>query len=821
MAGYFNSAIAYIFLVIFTFLNGGLFMTQFFVIGRADMRPFFFMLPFFLAVFLPAVSMRLWSEEKRGNTQELLLTFPMRPHELVLGKFFASFVFYLIALLATCPIPILLAMLGRPDLGVILSGYIGAAFLGGFFLAIGIFISGFFRDQIVSFILSMMVCLGFYLLGTEFTAASLDGWIFGFGTFLRTFLGATDHYISFAKGMIDNRDVLYFVVGSSVALVLNGFWIEGRMRPKAASIFTTAALISAGIFLLTNWFVTGIPLGRFDLSDGHMYTVSPATKKILRSLKSPVMVKYYVSPPEKMPTPMKMLEQDVRDKLDELRFASGGRLQYKVFHMDVANVTENMKKAKKEETLEEQLSRKGLEPFQVESIQSDEVGVRLVYSGLTLSYKEKPEEILPRIHSGNLYELEYGIVSKLYRMMLPEIPRIALMAPYQERSMDPNLMALIQQLGGGKMPSNYREDAYEVLQMGLEYEGYPVSRISLNQETPIPSGAKTLAILEPQGLNDRQKYEINRFLCQGGSVFMAVQNYEFNYKPAGGSLELVPKENNPGVNSLLSAWGFSVDPDILADEQSEMINLSGGGRAALLGFSIPIKLPVQILLSDAEMNLKVSITSRLSAFFYLWGSALKIDPSKIKAQSLKVETLLHSTRNSWTVPFQPNAIDPEFLLRSAQSPRGPFPLAILAEGQFADAFQGKKIPAWPSEKTASPEASTPEQAETPLAPEPLKPAPGKLLLIGAATPFQKQLMQGGGHLNFFLNAVDALSLGDDLIGVRSKGPVDRALPKVSAAVKMAARFLTTLLVPILIAVFGFSRAYLRRRVKQLYVKNLT
>ncbi|MFA5160148.1 MAG: ABC transporter permease subunit, partial [Candidatus Omnitrophota bacterium] len=153
LVAYFNSPIAYIFMIIFTLLNGGLFMTQFFLVGRVDMRAFFYTLPFFLSVFLPAVSMRLWAEEKRGNTQELLLTFPMQPHELVLGKFFASFLFYLITLACTFPIPVMLAALGRPDTGAILSGYIGAAFLGGFFLAIGTLVSGFYRDQIVAFIL--------------------------------------------------------------------------------------------------------------------------------------------------------------------------------------------------------------------------------------------------------------------------------------------------------------------------------------------------------------------------------------------------------------------------------------------------------------------------------------------------------------------------------------------------------------------------------------------------------------------------------------------------------------------------------------------
>jgi len=324
-------------------------------------------------------------------------------------------------------------------------------------------------------------------------------------------------------------------------------------------------------------------------------------------------------------------------------------------------------------------------------------------------------------------------------------------------------------------------------------------------------------------LSERQKYEINRFLYQGGSVFMAVQNYEFSYRPsATGSLSLVPKNKEPEVNDLLSHWGFQVDENILADEQSEVISLGGGARAELLGLSIPVKLPVQIRLSDAEMNLNVSITSRLSTFFYMWGSALKIDTKKINEQQLKLETLLTSSKNSWTVPFKKEPMGAASLASQPKSPKGPFPLAVMAEGQFADAFKDQKIPEWAESTPTQPPSTPPEpNATSEKNAPPLQPKPGKLILIGASIPFQKQLMQGGGHLNFFINAMDILTLGDALIGIRSKGPVDRMLPKISATQKMFWRFFATLLVPLLIAILGFGRAYWRRRAKQVYLKSLT
>jgi ABC-type uncharacterized transport system involved in gliding motility auxiliary subunit len=396
------------------------------------------------------------------------------------------------------------------------------------------------------------------------------------------------------------------------------------------------------------------------------------------------------------------------------------------------------------------------------------------------------------------------------------------MAPYTEKSVDPNLMMLLQQLGG-QVPESYRDDPYEYLQLGLESEGYPVARISLNEKSGIPEGTKTLAVVGPSNLSERQKYEIDRFLCGGGSVFMAIQNYEFNYKPEGtGGVELVPSEKNPAVNDLLFAWGFQVDTSVLADEQSETITLSGGGRAALLGMSIPVKLPVQILLTDSEMNTRTSITARLSAFFYLWGSALKLDDAKLKEQKLKTETLLHSSHRSWTVPFKSGSMMPQARARNDKSASGPFPLAVLAEGQFADAFKGKTAPPWTSEAPADGALPNPaEEVKKEKTPEPLLPKPGKLLLIGAATPFQKQLMQNGGHLNFFLNAMDVLTLGDALIGIRSKGQVSRVLPKVSAPAKVAWRLFVMFLVPVLIALLGFGRAYMRRRTKQLYLKSLS
>ncbi len=813
-AAYFNSAIAYIFIIVFVLLNGGLFMTQFFLFGRADMRPFFAALPLFLSIFLPAVTMRLWAEERKGNTLELLLTFPMKTEELVLGKFLASLLFYMAALAGTLSIPLMMRFLGNPDLGATAGAYLGSIFLGAFFLAVGIFVSGLCRDQIVAFILGMMICFSLHLIGTEFVASSIDGWIPGIGTLLRNFVGTERHFDSFAKGVIDGRDVFYFMSGTLIFLVLNGFWLEGRMRPKAKAIFTTAVAISAGIFLFGNWLFAGIPLGRFDLTEGQIYTIAPATKKILRDLKAPVTAKLYISPVEKMPTGMKTLEQDIKDKLDELRIAARGNFQYKIFHMEAANVTEGGK-AGGEESLEQQLSGKGIRPFQVQSIEADEVGVRLVYSSITLAYKEKPEQIIPRVLPDNIHELEYLLASRIYRMNLPSNPKIALVAPYNEKEIEPALKEILAQLGG-QIPGAYREDNYELLPLALGYAGYESARIKLTEKEPLPEGTTTLVVVEPLELNERQKYEINRFLRGGGSVLLAVQNYEYLYQPSGDQLQIETQQKRPEVNSLLANFGLEVDEEILVDQQHDVINLSGAARIGPFEVAVPVKVPIQIAIAASGMNPDVSITSRLSALFYLWGTAIKINPEKTKSLNLKITNLLHSTKDSWAVPFRAGHLTPDNLKPQPESRRGPFPLAVMVEGQFPDAYEGKPVPSWPAPETAEAEAKSVESAPA----SSVVPKPGKLILVGAASFFQKHLVRSGGHLNLFLNSVDALTLGEELVTIRSKQPIDRSIGRVSAAAKVGWRFFVTLLIPFLIAAAGFFRMFLRSQSKQNYLKVL-
>ena len=225
---YFNSPIAYIFIIAFLAINSILFMTGFFLSGSADLRSFFGGLPWFLIFFIPAVSMRLWAEDKRLGTFELLMTLPVGASEVMLGKYLAALAFYLVALVGTLPLPIMVMVLGNPDVGAMWSGYIGAALLGALYLGIGTFTSGLMRDQISAVILGIVACLLVMLLGMDMIAAAIDGWFPGFGSFLQTHLGLSTHYNMMMRGVISLGDLTYFVGLTAVFLILNTMWLEGR-----------------------------------------------------------------------------------------------------------------------------------------------------------------------------------------------------------------------------------------------------------------------------------------------------------------------------------------------------------------------------------------------------------------------------------------------------------------------------------------------------------------------------------------------------------------------------------------------------------------
>ncbi len=212
LAGYFSTPVAYVFIVIFLMLNGimSFYLGGLFERGQADLMPFFYFHPWLYLVLIPAISMRLWSEERKSGTVELLMTLPVSTAQAVTGKFLAAWVFTGIALALTFPTWLTVSYLGDPDQMVILSGYVGSFLMAGAFLAIGSCISAITRNQVISFVISVIVCLLFVASGEALVIEALRGFAPQWALDTISNFSFQQHFLSIMRGLIDARDIIFF-----------------------------------------------------------------------------------------------------------------------------------------------------------------------------------------------------------------------------------------------------------------------------------------------------------------------------------------------------------------------------------------------------------------------------------------------------------------------------------------------------------------------------------------------------------------------------------------------------------------------------------
>jgi ABC-2 type transport system permease protein len=220
LRSYFATPVAYVFIVIFLVLSSAFtfYLGNLYERGQADLMPFFSFHPWLYLFLVPAVSMRLWSEERKSGTIELLLTLPITMWQAVVGKFLAAWAFIGIALALTFPLWITVNYLGDPDNGVIVASYLGSLLMAGAFLAIGSCISAATRNQVVAFILTVVVCFLFVMAGFPLVLDAFASWAPQGLVDAVAGLSFLTHFVSISKGVIDLRDLLYF------ALMI-GFWL--------------------------------------------------------------------------------------------------------------------------------------------------------------------------------------------------------------------------------------------------------------------------------------------------------------------------------------------------------------------------------------------------------------------------------------------------------------------------------------------------------------------------------------------------------------------------------------------------------------------
>ena len=230
LGGYFTSPIAYVFLIIFLLLTGFFTFTvgSFFERGEASLVSFFTWHPWLYLFLVPAVGMRLWSEERRLGTIELLLTMPVTTWQALVGKFLASWLFLALALVLTFPVAITVNYLGNPDNGVIFTGYVGSVLLAGAYLAITSMTSAMTRNQVISFIVAVLICLFLILAGYEPVTGLLSRFASARVVDLVAAFSVMTHFEGFQRGVVDLRDIVFFASLMGFALFTTGVIIRSH-----------------------------------------------------------------------------------------------------------------------------------------------------------------------------------------------------------------------------------------------------------------------------------------------------------------------------------------------------------------------------------------------------------------------------------------------------------------------------------------------------------------------------------------------------------------------------------------------------------------
>jgi ABC-2 type transport system permease protein len=328
LATLFSSLAAYIFMGVFLAVSLFIFfwVARFFARDIADVRPLFEWMPVLLIFLVSAMTMRMWSEERRSGTLEFLMTAPVRPVHLALGKFLACLALVAVALALTLPLPVMVSILGPLDWGPVFGGYLAALTLAAAYIAIGLHISSGTDNQVVSLIASSAVCGAFYLAGSD-ALTSLSG---NAGGEALRLLGTGSRFDSIARGVIDLRDLYYYLSIFGVFLVLNLYSLE-RLRWSAEGQsekhrqWRLAAGLLVANLIAANFWLGQLAWARADLTQGRVYSISSASRSYLRQLQEPLLIRGYFSA-QTHPL-LAPLVPRLRDLLKEYQIAGKGKVR--------------------------------------------------------------------------------------------------------------------------------------------------------------------------------------------------------------------------------------------------------------------------------------------------------------------------------------------------------------------------------------------------------------------------------------------------------------------------------------------------------------
>ena len=698
LSSFFSSLMGYLTIVVFLVLTGLMmwvfhFQSNVLDYGFAGIDPLFAIAPFLYLFLIPAITMRSLAEERLTGTIELLLTKPLSEFTILMAKFLAGLTMVLISLLPTLVYYVSVYLLGDPvgniDTGAVIGSYIGMLFLGGAFVAIGLFASSLSNNQIVAFIIAALLCAVCYL-GFE-TLCSIP--FIGKATLVLRQLGIQYHYESISRGVIDTRDVIYFL--SVMAIFLMATRSVMLARVKRPRLIELGAVVLVALFLnIMGQFL----FGRIDLTAEKRYTLSKSTKVMLKEVDEPVLFRIYLEG-NSLPTEYQRLQNETREMLNQFR-AYNKNVEYEFVDVSPSSF-ESQAEAN---AFYQTLSQNNIQPASVQTQTKDGVMQQVLIPAASVNYKGR-ETYVQLMHNqlymseeqamnNSVQDLEYVLGNAIRNL---------------SRSVKPKLGFL---LGHGELE---RGAVYDI-QMSLS-ENYRMENVVLENNINALTGRSrssqdstmrfynkfdVLIVARPtQPFTDQELYLIDQYVMYGGRILWLIDPIDATMDSLQSSDQMIAIRYPLNLDEMLFNYGVRVNTDVVMDVRCRPIPMIVGqvGNKPQIKFCPWYYFPELVPISQHPIvrNLDLIKTDFVSSIDLIDNDITK--------------TVLLQSSEYARVKNAPAIIDlneSKMDLDQRQFNKSNLPVAVLLEGNFRSMWRSRLAPSF----TEIPEMGYRDTSET-------------------------------------------------------------------------------------------------------------
>ncbi|MEP2937388.1 MAG: gliding motility-associated ABC transporter substrate-binding protein GldG [Gilvibacter sp.] len=792
IASFFNSPIGYLVIAVFLIING-LFLWVFegdyniLNAGFADLSAFFTLAPWILIFLIPAVTMRSFSEEKRTGTIELLLTSPIKMWQLIAGKYLGSLLLIILAIVPTLLYLLTLSSLKTADstldYGSIIGSYIGLVFLASGFTAIGLLTSALSKNQIVAFMLGVLACFAMYF---GFEGIARSGLVGGDTSWIE-WIGMKNHFDSMARGVIDTRDLLYFILITAFFLEWIPTQINQRTKPRKDPKRVALLLF---IIVIVLFFGFTKVYKRFDLTADQRYSLSEESIDLVKDEDKPILITVFLE--GEFPAEFKRLQTETEQLLQEFK-AENNNITYEFVNPleDEANP----------EQVQQELANLGIIPAQATVRQGGQTNQVLVYPWALAYFQDKTVKInLLKNQLGtttqervtnSVQNLEFAFADGLSKLVNPKAKKVAVLK------------------GNGQL-----DDAYIANFFGSLREYYYIAPFTLDSVGANPQ--KTLADLQTfdlvvnakptQAFSDHEKYVLDQYTLNGGNSMWLLDAVQIENDSLFASGEALAVPRDLGLTDFFFKYGVRINANLVQDLYSAPMVLASGQENNTQYEQYPwFYSPIVVGAGNHP------ITTNIEAVKFEYTNQIDTLPNAIN------KTVLLESSQISRVIGAPHLVQLDniegFMQTVNQGPKPEefptpsVPLAVLLEGNFSSVYSNRIKPfSLPSHRDSGDQS--------------------KIIVISDGDVIKNQ-MQGSrplelgfdkwtntfyGNKEFLLNAVNFVLADDGLINIRSKEIAVAFLDPQEAIQQRTKWQALNILLPLgLLGIFGFVFGWLRKR----------